>query len=110
MLSPYCRTFTLSHLRSFDDAKSYKAFCLIRWPETEGRPTCVRCSHENCWEIRRRRFKCQACRREFSVTTGTGLCLSQNELPRHPGGAVVLGELGEGQECPAALSRAGRPV
>lgn len=25
----------------------------------------------NCWEIRSRRFKCQACRREFSVTTGT---------------------------------------
>ncbi|MGV2121854.1 IS1595 family transposase [Agrobacterium vitis] len=71
MLSPYCRTFTLRNLRTFDEERSYKAFCLIRWPDTKGKPTCVRCSHSNCWEIRRRRFKCQACRREFSVTTGT---------------------------------------
>jgi hypothetical protein len=41
-------------------------------PETEGRPTCVHFSHENCWEVRRRRFKRQACRREFSVNSVKG--------------------------------------
>jgi transposase-like protein len=63
----------LRNLRSFDEERSYKAFCFIRWPDSHGRPTCVRCSHAKCWVIRRRRFKCQACHREFSVTTGTVL-------------------------------------
>jgi transposase-like protein len=70
-LSPLCRTLSHKDLRDFDDDKSYKFFCVIRWPDSHGRPECVRCGHKNCWEIRRRRFKCQACRREFSVTTGT---------------------------------------
>ncbi|MQB09278.1 transposase [Agrobacterium tumefaciens] len=74
LLSPYCQTFTLRNLRTFDEERSYKAFCFIRWPDTEGRPTCVRCAHSNCWEIRRRRFKCQACRREFSVTPERSSC------------------------------------
>lgn len=51
LLSPYCRTFTLKNLRTFDEERSYKAFCFIRWPDTEGRPTCVRCSYSNCWVL-----------------------------------------------------------
>lgn len=31
LLTPDCRTFTLNHLRSFDEEKSYKAFCVICW-------------------------------------------------------------------------------
>lgn len=62
---------TIEDLRSFDEDTAYRVFCLIRWPDTEGRPICVRCTQANCWEIRRRCFKCRACRREFSVTTGT---------------------------------------
>lgn len=62
---------TIEDLRSFDEDTAYRVFCLIRWPDTEGRPICIRCTQANCWEIRRRCFKCRACRREFSVTTGT---------------------------------------
>jgi len=62
---------TIEDLRSFDEEAAYRVFCLIRWRGTEGHPICIRCMHESCWEIRRRCFKCQACRREFSATTGT---------------------------------------
>ncbi len=73
-------------------------------------PTCVRCSHGSCWEIRRRRFKGQMCRREFSVTTGTVFAFRKMSFQDILAAAVVLGELGDGQERPPALPRAGRPV
>lgn len=62
---------TIEDLRGFDELAAYRVFCLIRWPDSDGRPICVRCTHVNCWEIRRRCFKCRACRREFSATAGT---------------------------------------
>ena len=44
---------------------------MIRWPETGGRPVCINCGHKHCYPIRRQCFKCQKCRREFSVTSKT---------------------------------------
>ncbi|WP_405049548.1 transposase [Rhizobium sp. BK176] len=81
----------------FDEDRAYTVFCFLRWPDSHGTPECVRCGHKGCWEIRRKRFKCEACRREFSVATGTVFAF-RNAAPRHPDGAVVLGELGQGQE------------
>jgi hypothetical protein len=65
------RVLTIEDIRGLDEAQAFQAFRLIRWPDTHGRPVCPRCSHEECWEIRRRCFKCSACRREFSATAGT---------------------------------------
>jgi transposase-like protein len=45
---------------------------VLRWHETDGEPVCPACGCVACYEYRARRlFKCQACGRQFSVTSGT---------------------------------------
>jgi transposase-like protein len=52
--------------------EAYKAFVSIRYAETEGQPYCQWCSCAAVYEIKtRRKFKCQNCLRQFSVTSQT---------------------------------------
>lgn len=47
-------------------------FCKRRWPETNGKPVCVRCGHGETYCITtRKKFKCKKCLRQFSPTSGT---------------------------------------
>ena len=50
-------------------------FRKIRWPETDGVPVCPHCGCSSAWECPRRsgspRFRCKACRQDFSPTSGT---------------------------------------
>ena len=47
-------------------------FRKFRWPQTDGAPVCPRCGGLDAYEITtRRKFKCKACRHQFSVTSGT---------------------------------------
>ena len=51
---------------------AYRRFCALRWPETDGRPVCPACGCLDVYDLRtRQRFKCAACHRQFSVTSGT---------------------------------------
>jgi transposase-like protein len=44
----------------------------LRWPETGGRPVCPACGCIDVYDLAtRQRFKCAACHRQFSVTSGT---------------------------------------
>ena len=58
-----------------DEAEAWRLFCKIRWPETDGAPVCLHCDGASAWECPRRsglpRFRCKACRRDFSPTSGT---------------------------------------
>lgn len=54
--------------------EAYERFKAIRWAETNGKPVCphLSCGCTESYEIRsRRKFKCQSCLRQFSVTTRT---------------------------------------
>ncbi len=57
------------------DAAAEDLFRAIRWASTEGKPICPHCGCVTCWECRRpngaSRFRCKACREDFSVTSGT---------------------------------------
>src|SRR5205823_13839869 len=50
-------------------------FLRLRWPETDGKPVCPRCSCMVCYACRRSadqpRWRCKACSRDFSITSGT---------------------------------------
>ena len=48
--------------------------CGMRWPDTDGAPICPHCSCVVVYTYRcRRLFKCKACHRQFSATSGTSL-------------------------------------
>ena len=52
--------------------KAYATFRKLRWPATKGAPVCPHCGGLDHYEIStRRRFKCAACGKQFSVTSGT---------------------------------------
>lgn len=54
------------------DDEAHNAFQAIRWVETAGRPVCPYCNCDACYTFKARRiFKCKACQKQFSVTSGT---------------------------------------
>lgn len=72
LLSAAARTLSLKAIYQDGEDQAYERFCALRWPRSEGRPICPDCAGEKCYAITtRRRFKCAACERQFSVTSGT---------------------------------------
>ncbi len=57
------------------DAQAEVTFAGIRWTETKGKAVCPHCACPTCYEARRPsgalRFRCKACRKDFSLTSGT---------------------------------------
>src|SRR5713101_10203614 len=57
------------------DEEAEAAFVRIRWPGTDGKPLCPRCGRETVYDCRKAngapRWRCKACRKDFSVTSGT---------------------------------------
>lgn len=71
LLSAAARTLPLKAIYSEGEDAAYRRFCRLRWPETEGAPVCPVCGCLDIYELTtRRRFKCAACHRQFSVTSG----------------------------------------
>lgn len=72
LLSAKARTLSLKAIYSAGEDKAYETFCKLRWPATDGEPVCPHCGGLDAYRITtRRRFKCRACLRQFSVTSGT---------------------------------------
>lgn len=57
------------------ETEAETAFCKIRWSETEGAPVCPSCGGLDAYSARRPsgllRFRCKACAKDFSITSGT---------------------------------------
>jgi transposase-like protein len=72
LLSAAARTLSLKAIYAGGEAKAYRRFCRLRWPQTQGSPICPRCGCLEFYDIKkRRRFKCAACHHQFSATSGT---------------------------------------
>jgi transposase-like protein len=72
LLSAQARTLSLKAIYAAGEDKAYETFRKLRWPETDGAPVCPHCGGLDAYEITtRRRFKCAACGKQFSVTSGT---------------------------------------
>lgn len=75
LLCAKARTLSLSAVLrvSIEDAEA--AFRTIRWHATDGKPVCPHCECPTVYEARRpngaSRYRCKACRKDFSVTSGT---------------------------------------
>ncbi|MEO1678726.1 MAG: IS1595 family transposase [Pseudomonadota bacterium] len=72
LLSAAARTLSLKSIFSEGEEAAYQRFCRLRWPETNGAPVCPACGCVDVYDLSsRRRFKCAACHKQFSVTSGT---------------------------------------
>ncbi len=65
------------------DKDAERLFASLRWARTDGKPVCPACECETCYECRRPngalRFRCKACRKDFSLTSGT--LFAHHKLP-----------------------------
>jgi transposase-like protein len=75
LLRPEAKTLSLATVFRMSDAEAELVFRALRWPDTKGEPVCVWCDHDRCYDVRRAsgapRFRCSACKRNFSLTSGT---------------------------------------
>lgn len=72
LLSAAARTLSLRKIYRDGEEAAYETFCKMRWAETDGEAVCPDCGCVETYKITtRRKFKCKACLRQFSVTSGT---------------------------------------
>jgi transposase-like protein len=73
LLSAKARTLSLASVLRMTDQEAETAFRNVRW--TDGKAVCPHCECPTVYECRRTngslRFRCKACRKDFSVTSGT---------------------------------------
>lgn len=83
LLSRAAKTLSLAAIFRMSDADAETMFCRVRWPETEGKPVCPHCGGVDAYDCRRPsgapRFRCRACAKDFSVTSGT--LFASHKLP-----------------------------
>jgi transposase-like protein len=72
LLSAKARTLSLASVLRMSEEEAHATFCEIRWSESGGKPFCAHCGRTEIYSYTTRRiFKCKACRKQFSVTSGT---------------------------------------
>ena len=83
LLSPSAKTLNLASVFRMSDAEAEAMFRKVRWSETNGEPVCPSCGSLNAYDCRRPsgapRFRCQGCRADFSITSGT--LFASHKLP-----------------------------
>ena len=83
LLSKAARTLSLASIFTMKDADAEMTFRRIRWADTEGAPVCPHCGGVDAYDCRRLkgapRFRCRACVKDFSITSGT--LFASHKLP-----------------------------
>ena len=81
LLSAKARTLSLASVLRMSDAKAEATFMALRWAAGV---VCVHCGCPTVYECRRPsgalRFRCKACRKDFSITSGTLLAFHKMPL------------------------------
>jgi len=75
LLSAGARSLSAAKTMRMSDTGVENVFLRLRWPETDGKPVCPDCGCTICYACRRPesqlRWRCKACRGDFSITSGT---------------------------------------
>jgi len=83
LLSKAAKTLSLAAVFTMKDVDAEMAFRRIRWADTDGAPVCPHCGGVDAYDCRRLkgapRFRCRACVKDFSITSGT--LFASHKLP-----------------------------
>ena len=83
LLSRQAKSLSLAQVFGMSDEEAERAFRSVRWAETGGEPVCPYCGGVDAYDCRRPngapRFRCRACRKDFSLTSGT--LFASHKLP-----------------------------
>lgn len=75
LLSRKAKSLSLAQVFRLSDAEAETAFRKVRWSATGGQAVCPHCGGLDPYECRRPngalRFRCRACAKDFTVTSGT---------------------------------------
>jgi transposase-like protein len=84
------------------------AFAGIRWAATDGKPVCPHCECPTVWDCRKAngapRWRCKACRKSFSVTSGTLFAFAKMSLRNYLAAIAIFCNEVKGKSA-LALSR-----
>lgn len=82
-MSRAAKGLSLAKVFRMSDAAAETMFRKVRWPETEGEAVCPHCGGIDAYECRRPngalRWRCQSCKRDFTLTSGT--LFASHKLP-----------------------------
>ena len=108
LLSDKARTLSLVAVLRLSDRDAETMFASIRWTETDGKAVCPHCGCPTCYEARRPsgalRFRCKACRKDFSLTSGTLFAFHKLPLQTYLAAIVIFCNEVKGKSA-LALSR-----
>lgn len=108
LLSAAARTLSLAKVLRMSDQEAEAVFAAIRWPETQGRPVCPACGCDAVYDCRRPngapRWRCKACRKDFSLTSGTLFAFHKLALQIYLAAIVIFVNEVKGKSA-LALSR-----
>jgi transposase-like protein len=83
LLSRAAKTLSLAQVFRMSDSEAEETFRKVRWAETNGEPICPHCGGVDAYECRRPngslRFRCRACGKDFTLTSGT--LFASHKLP-----------------------------
>jgi transposase-like protein len=83
LLSSAAKTLSLAQVFRMSDEQAEAMFCKVRWADTNGQPVCPHCGGLDAYDCRRPdgapRFRCKACRKDFTITAGT--LFASHKLP-----------------------------
>ncbi len=75
LLSAAARSLSPAKVMRMSEQGAQNVFARLRWPQTDCNPVCPGCGCQICFACRRwpdqSRWRCKACRADFSVTSGT---------------------------------------
>ena len=107
LLSAASRPLPVVRVLRMHEDTAYAEFRRTRWPRTNGNPDhCPRCGAVDAsfYETARRRFRCSACRGDFTVTSGT-IFASHKLSFRQMLGAIALAANAMKNEAALLLTR-----
>jgi len=108
LLSAKARTLSIASVMRMTDEEAETEFARIRWAETEGKAVCPHCGCPTCYECRRPtgslRYRCKACRKDFTVTSGTLFAFHKMPIRNYLAGIAIFCNEVKGKSA-LALSR-----
>jgi transposase-like protein len=108
LLSAKARSLSLAAVLRMTDEEAEAAFARIRWAATNGKPVCPHCECPTVYECRRpngaSRYRCKACRKDFSITSGTLFAFHKMSLRNYLAGIAIFINEVKGKSA-LALSR-----